>query len=603
MEDISDLTILIGPNGSGKSNILEALHLFFGDFQAVGGKSSPVLQDVSCWHRKLMIDPIEIELSLELDVGEPVQILGEELLKNIVDEKIDVSTIEVSRMVPSPGVDWNTRHLRLGKIALVENFAPVDSETLAESLHLPKAGASGDIKAYFFQPEKEKPDFRKPKILALSKIAFKADTLVKELVEEGRVPYEIVSDVELSDWVDQQGLSLEGRPPTAEELKPFFPEEPRNKEVQKHILGGITRVLKNRFKLMLANRDVRGTPGERTSFLETSLVEEMREFGMSRDTTFEGRQSEYKEGLYKFLQQEIDFSIGEETKELFFWDRKVRLPHRVLGGGQQEIIGLIYEIKNTPENDVLAVEEPENHLHTSYEKLIFGFLQDESKNRQVLITTHSFTTADKGKLINNWWIEREYEETSVRRIETKEQLRKALGLLGGEPSDYMFPNNILLACETERTFLSTLARERNIKIDGVLTPLEGDYDPRKIEIVSEHFKNTPVSLILVLDKHGEKTANDAVKEGHIERRNCFILDKGSLEDYYPKDILAEVLKELTGNPVNQNMLSSPTDKSIQKNVKKLPRKWKQILAEEIPKRLDKVDTIFLDILSRLQSSE
>ena len=63
---------------------------------------------------------------------------------------------------------------------------------------------------------------------------------------------------------------------------------------------------------------------------------------------------------------------------------------------------------------------------------------------------------------------------------------------------------------------------------------------RKIEFWAEVGKDAGIPLYLILDKDAEDEAQSAIKDGSVGNEHCLMLEKGSLEDYYPWEILQEV---------------------------------------------------------------
>ncbi|MGD6852102.1 MAG: TOPRIM nucleotidyl transferase/hydrolase domain-containing protein [Candidatus Bathyarchaeia archaeon] len=61
-------------------------------------------------------------------------------------------------------------------------------------------------------------------------------------------------------------------------------------------------------------------------------------------------------------------------------------------------------------------------------------------------------------------------------------------------------------------------------------------------------------IYVILDQDAKSHGKQAISEGLVLQSNCFILGKGDIEDYYPTDILAEILEEMTGKkPADEDL--------------------------------------------------
>jgi hypothetical protein len=92
---------------------------------------------------------------------------------------------------------------------------------------------------------------------------------------------------------------------------------------------------------------------------------------------------------------------------------------------------------------------------------------------------------------------------------------------------------------------------------------------------------------IFIDKDGENEAAKVIKEGLISQENTHVLELGSIEEYYPIDVLINCLQDLFTLTVTEEQISvGDRSKAISKLLKKEPEDWKVILAEEVSKRTD-----------------
>lgn len=78
LDDIGDLVVLIGANSSGKSNILEALSLFFGQFNPAPSRNLGAISDY-IWFDRDYSNPVSFNITLETTKAELLQIIPEQL--------------------------------------------------------------------------------------------------------------------------------------------------------------------------------------------------------------------------------------------------------------------------------------------------------------------------------------------------------------------------------------------------------------------------------------------------------------------------------------------------------------------------------------------
>jgi len=123
LTDLDDLVILIGANSSGKTTLLEALQLFFSQFQAIGGKTEGLNQDL--WHnRNPRSGPISFSVLFEIEANEA---------KELLPESEEPTTFQIERRLLRPSGEWSTKTIKLGELALVEDdklVAPLEKSAM-----------------------------------------------------------------------------------------------------------------------------------------------------------------------------------------------------------------------------------------------------------------------------------------------------------------------------------------------------------------------------------------------------------------------------------------------------------------------------------------
>jgi predicted ATP-dependent endonuclease of OLD family len=119
IEDISDLTIFIGGNSSGKSNLLDALYLFFNEFDPAPERNIGIVSDY-IWFDRNHENPISFEITVAISKDEAVKILSKELefpTMNGMNELIIRREIKGNPQAAS----WITQDIRINKIWIIRD--------------------------------------------------------------------------------------------------------------------------------------------------------------------------------------------------------------------------------------------------------------------------------------------------------------------------------------------------------------------------------------------------------------------------------------------------------------------------------------------------
>ncbi len=114
-------------------------------------------------------------------------------------------------------------------------------------------------------------------------------------------------------------------------------------------------------------------------------------------------------------------------------------PLPATGGGAQSVLALVNEVETAP--PIVAIEEPENHLHPELVKNVLRYFQNitvGTNAKQLFVATHSPFFIDSSYIrgvIALYW---DGQETKAQQIGTKGELRAALFDIGCRPSDIFF---------------------------------------------------------------------------------------------------------------------------------------------------------------------
>lgn len=589
----TNFTVFIGKNGSGKTTILEALHLFFNDFNLIGGATSPILTDISAWYDKRPTHPIEFILKIKLDEEECRDIFPEkilELIKKRYKERYHELTFH--RQIPKPGEPWTTKHVKVADLFLVKDDSLLSPEEITESLTEKIPKPPGSIKAYLFDPNASQSDIVGARLIVLDDKAYPMNDYVDTMVRDGIIPFEHLPEVDKRAWTQEKGLTpMEKSPPTKEEIAKFFPELLVTNEILNEISVKIVKNIKGRFKLVPATRDVRVPVGVRESFLDkATIIDPFIKLPTSEKPLDDEKYDTIRNAIEDLLSKRL-----ATHPRLSTWEWGSRFPIHMIGGGEQGIIGLLWELYSHGKLFIFSVEEPETHLHPGLSTKFFELLKKESGETQIIIVTHSPTFIDRVEFKNNWIVEKERKKTEIRRVK---KLKEVLDQVGAQSSDRIIPNKVLfVAGETEEDILPIWLEEKmGIDVDYLaiqINRLQGELDKRKVEVLQDFLKDTQTEVFLMVDHHGKDLADKAIKKG-LDKKNCLVLPD-TIEDCYPIRILVEILNEiydinLTEDEIDSKKPKGDEIKRILKDKRGISKtKWKRPVGKEVALRMSKED--------------
>lgn len=201
---------------------------------------------------------------------------------------------------------------------------------------------------------------------------------------------------------------------------------------------------------------------------------------------------------------------------------------------------------------ILAMEEPENSLHPKAQRQLLSVLQQISYMSQVIVTTHSPVFLDRSKFENNILLTRTVKGNTIAKtikMELLDQLRIDLGI---RPSDALLKGGgncaILVEGNTEEEGFPVFMEMHGLSefhLGIAIINMRGsNYSDWRNTARLLHAYDIP--CVGVLDNNAEKTAEDLQREANASLPNIkriFRLSKGNIEDYFPLEIVADVINQ------------------------------------------------------------
>lgn len=386
-------------------------------------------------------------------------------------------------------------------------------------------------------------------------------------------------------------------------------------EMSTAILQNVHQKFKGTFKLIYAARNVTptlGRLGDRIPFVDPTTIGDLSRLSQSLQPSDERKWIEVMRRIQEASPNIRDMrimggilTIQEEASGRYF-------PIYLIGGGHQEISSLIYQIFKEQDR-IFGIEEPELHLHPQLARQLFNILKIIAEETQIFVVTHSTTFVDQVDLSNTWIVRKRENETEVKRVEEAKQLESILWELGIRPSDIFYADAVVFVeGPTEKSVFPILAQSMgvNFRRPGIsFVPTYGKSSGRyHLNVWTKAAGNVRIPYFMILDKDARTEAKKLEKEGILrENENLFILQQGSIEEYYPDGKLVQALKSEykleMSDAEEKEILKGPRCNKIQTFLKtklgKHPSGWKVVIGQKVAESLSE-DEIHEDLKSIIE---
>ena len=312
--------------------------------------------------------------------------------------------------------------------------------------------------------------------------------------------------------------------------------------------------------------------------------------------------NEPKKELQKYLQEqmhndsiklgfdelEIDPIEGVSFKVKLSDDRAENILIQNRGAGTQNnliiaLFRLIAELKLAG-YFIFAMEEPENSLHPKAQRQLLSVIQEISMESQVIVTTHSSVFIDRSKFENNILLTRTSRGNTVAKTFDSALLSQIRTDLGIRASDALLKGGgncaILVEGNTEEEgfpiFMEMLGMSE-FKLGIAIINLGGS-DFQRTRSTAQLLLAYDIPCVIVLDADAKQCAEDLLRAKKVSLTNIkevFLLSKGTIEDYYPLEIVATVINQ----ELSPTKPISPKDFDSSKHGRQRLENFKKVMHE------------------------
>ena len=238
------------------------------------------------------------------------------------------------------------------------------------------------------------------------------------------------------------------------------------------------------------------------------------------------------------------------------------------GDGIKSLVsmGILTDRYNTGESSIIAIDEPESHLHPGAISELNKVIRNLKKDNQVIITTHNAQFVDVDNLKNNIIV------NGGKAIPSKnvEEIRDVLGI---KISDYLYNKKYVLAVEGEndKNIINKILIQKSPIIqkllddgDIVIHPLGG---AGKLESYLNYLKSNICKYYVFLDNDEEgRKAIEKSKESKLLNENEYNMvsyigmKNVEIEDIFDSKIYVNKIEEEMGIIIDTKQLNSMKNK-------------------------------------------
>lgn len=300
----------------------------------------------------------------------------------------------------------------------------------------------------------------------------------------------------------------------------------------------------------------------------SEYVEAMQKVNNLQQNVMDNIANQLIEPLKVFLPNLKDVSIRKNTEEYLphytrsnievVIDDGIATSIRNKGDGIKSLVTLaiLKDKRNMQGASIIAIEEPESHLHSGAIHSLVDVIQNMSENNQVIITTHNPLFVQQNKISSNIIV----NNGTARIAKSIAEIRSVLGVL---PSDNLKNARYILVVEGEedKTSLQKLLPLYSDKIKNALNtnqliikPLGG---AGNLSHDLADLKNCMCRYVVLLDndKAGIEAADKAIANGllkmsEIKHTICNGAPEAEFEDCLKKQVYEKVISDNFGININ-----------------------------------------------------
>ncbi|MBU1201304.1 MAG: AAA family ATPase [Nanoarchaeota archaeon] len=267
----------------------------------------------------------------------------------------------------------------------------------------------------------------------------------------------------------------------------------------------------------------------------------------------------------------------------FLNSERTNIPLSTIGGGNNELLLLLHEIILSG-GKILAIEEPEIHLHPEAQRKLYRFMEEFSQTTQMIISTHAALFVQPNNLNGLFRVVKKGPKTEVFGVSKEEYLDKERleQELNAENCEMFFADKVLL--------VEGISDE--IMMEGLISKYCKSTD--EVKVVSCYSKDNfgvyikllkifKISYIVMTDLDslkgrfqikpiwkeikGKQLKTRDEKIAYLKTRGIHVLSRGALEQSYPNKYRRGVSKPLDALYTLHELTREDYDSETMKDLK------------------------------------
>lgn len=132
---------------------------------------------------------------------------------------------------------------------------------------------------------------------------------------------------------------------------------------------------------------------------------------------WQNNKKEFDKVLKRIIVEPFDWNIEQNDEgayyiKIIFSDMSISHTREGIGDGYWSIFTIVDALYDSKKNDLIVIDEPELSLHPTFQKRVIDLLLEYSKDRQVIITTHSPYFISLPAIVNGGGLIRTYKNES-----------------------------------------------------------------------------------------------------------------------------------------------------------------------------------------------
>ncbi len=220
--------------------------------------------------------------------------------------------------------------------------------------------------------------------------------------------------------------------------------------------------------------------------------------------------------------RDLDIDFDDSIRFVIDDGNKTSIQYKGDGIKSLAALALLYSTKTAKQSQIIAIEEPESHLHYEAIHQIDAVLRDLSKTNQVIVTTHNPVFINKDDVTSNIIIDKGIGKKATSISEIRD-------LMGIRISDSLFYSDkvVLVEGEDDKISLSHIMSLLDLELGESIKKNEISFSAvggaSKLPYVCTLLSNWLVKYCAIVDydKAGMASLNNCLNKGFLTPKNSY----------------------------------------------------------------------------------